>query len=72
MKTLKSCLMLGIIAAGVSSCGTSSLYLESFAPEESGLNLVKITDESNNSVLAGGTRAYYASTNYTLTARFVM
>lgn len=38
-----SCLML-------TSCG-SKKYLESYAPEESALNLVKITDESNNSVL---------------------
>lgn len=34
------------------SCA-STLYMEASAPEEASLNLVKITDESNNSVLAG-------------------
>ncbi len=38
----------------LSSCGTTTVaYLEAYAPEESSLNLVKITDESNNAVLAG-------------------
>lgn len=38
------------------SCGSSrsTAYLETFTPEESGLNLVKITDEASNTILAGG------------------
>ena len=35
-----------------SSCFTSKKFLESYAPEESSLNLVKITDESKNTVVA--------------------
>ena len=39
------------------SCGSSRpvAYLEAFTPEESGLNLVKLTDESANNVIAGAT-----------------
>ena len=46
----------------LASCGSSKVYLETFAPEESSLNMVKITNESNNSVVAGtsvGVNAYY-------------
>lgn len=48
----------------LTSCG-SKQYLESYAPEESSLNLVKITDEANNSVLGGmSTYAYsFAKSN---------
>ncbi len=40
------------------SCGPKvpkQLYLNTFSPEESGLNLVKITDEAAGSVIAGST-----------------
>ena len=53
-------------AAILTSCVTpqvvAPLYLDSFAPEEAALNLVKITDESNNSVVAG--RATNLSNSY--------
>lgn len=34
------------------SCGTEKIFLDLFSPEESGLNLVKITDEAAGSVIA--------------------
>lgn len=50
----KSLFYCAIASLALASCGSSNtLYLETFAPEESGLNLVKITDETNNSVVAG-------------------
>lgn len=69
MKKIKSIgLLLGVtaISINISSCSTQQ-YLEAYAPEESGLNVVKITDEANNSVLGitgGGsffTKNYVAS-----------
>ena len=39
-----------LCVASLSACG-SSKYLDMFAPEESGLNVMKITDESSNSVI---------------------
>lgn len=43
----------GLLA--LASCGTSTnLYLEAYSPEESSLNIVKITDEANNTVVAPG------------------
>lgn len=50
-----------IIAALTTSCGTTGTYMETFAPEESALNLVKITDESSNTVLAGTTGNFQAA-----------
>jgi len=42
------------------ACGLPvvAAYMEAFAPEENALNLVKITDESNNSVVASGPLNY--------------
>ncbi len=37
---------------------TSTLYLESYSPEESSLNMVKITDESTTPVIAGSSSNY--------------
>lgn len=54
MKLLNVLLSAGVITTVV-SCGSSKgVYMETSSPEEIGLNLVKVTDESNNSVLAGG------------------
>ena len=39
-----------LCVASLSACG-SSKYLDMYAPEESGLNVMKITDESSNSVI---------------------
>lgn len=39
------------------SCTATKKYLESYAPEEGGLNVQKITDESSNTVLGPGTYA---------------
>lgn len=52
MKKSNFFLIAAFAAVALSSCGGSKLYMEAFAPEESGLNLVKITDEANNSVVA--------------------
>ena len=48
LTTAAACLLLA-------SCGTTQLYLDTYVPEESGLNLVKVTDETSNSVIAGST-----------------
>lgn len=37
----------------LASCATKNAYLEVFTPEESGLNLVKLTEESASNVIAG-------------------
>lgn len=53
---------MGMAVAMLSSCGGLKLFLEAYAPEESSLNLVKITDESTNSVLSAAIEYY--SGNY--------
>ena len=56
----------------LSSCGTTQkLYMETFAPEEVALNLVKITDESNNSVIAGSIGYYNSYQDYAVTSQGV-
>ena len=40
------------------SCGTPK-YMANYAPEESGLNLMKITDETANTVLGNKSNTYY-------------
>lgn len=54
------------IGLSIVSCGTQkeALYLELFSPEESGLNLVKITDEANGSVVAGEAGPLRYGVNY--------
>lgn len=51
-----------VIAVGgmivISSCG-SKTYTAAFSPEETGLNVVKITDESKNTVLGPSVGGYY-------------
>ena len=49
------------ITALMTTCGSAKTYMDTFAPEESALNLVKITDESSNSVLAGTAGNFQAS-----------
>lgn len=56
--------MSGIAILLLSSCGGTKLYLDTFAPEESALNLVKITDETSNSVLMAAIEYYNYSSNY--------
>jgi len=47
------------------SCGSSKpIFLDMFSPEESGLNLVKITDEAAGSVLAGSSGRLVPGVNY--------
>lgn len=69
-KYFSLCYLFAASAAILSSCYTTqSLYLETFAPEEAALNLVKITEESNNSVMAPSMSAYDAYyTDYALTS----
>lgn len=52
-------LYLSILVTLVSSCATVT-YLESYSPEESGLNLMKITDENQTTI--AGQNASYIST----------
>lgn len=69
MKTEFKVLGFAAVSALLTSCGSIKVsnYLEAFTPEESGLNLVKLTDESTNSIIAGNAtkepslanRAYY-------------
>lgn len=64
-KIFKSLVALSLGGILLTSCGAQQgLYLESFAPEEGSLNLVKITDENNNSVVAGGISSFNAMWNY--------
>lgn len=42
--------MLVTASVALASCGSSKKYLETYAPEESGLNVMKITDEASTSV----------------------
>lgn len=58
MKKIQLFAAAGMIAALTASCGSSKGYLDNFSPEESALNLVKITDESTNTVLAGSVSNY--------------
>lgn len=44
-------------AAFMSSCGSSKSAIDYAAPEEQGLNIQKITDETSNSVLGSGTES---------------
>ena len=55
------------IALTLSSCGSQKIFLDMFSPEESGLNLVKITDEAAGSVIAGSTGRLVPGTNYVTT-----
>ena len=61
MKTTKN-LILGLAAIFAVSCGTTTTvaYLENYSPEESGLAMMKITDE-NQSVIAGLNTGTYAT-----------
>lgn len=53
MKTKQLSIIGGSILL-LASCASSQVtYLEFYSPEESSLNMVKITDETNNSVVAG-------------------
>ena len=66
MKT-NNLLLMGITTVMLASCGsTQNLFLEAYAPEETALNLVKITDETNNSVCTARVLAYYG--NYATSA----
>ncbi len=67
MKT-KSIILAGLSTMMLASCGTvGPTFTEAFTPEESALNLVKITDESNNSVVSGVITTYYG--NYALSTQ---
>lgn len=59
--------LIGLLA----SCGGAKtiVYMDTYAPEEGALNLVKVTDEANNSVIAGGSFKASPYANYTLNAQ---
>lgn len=59
---MKKLIFAAATVATLASCGSQKPFLEAFAPEESALNLVKITDEGNN-VVMGPTMVYYADAN---------
>lgn len=71
MKKTKTFLHIAVITSGVSlfiSCNSLKpvTYLETYAPEENSLNLVKITDEANNVVVAGSSFKASPYVNYAL------
>lgn len=68
MEKIKRFSQLALLAAVLTSCGGSKgvVYMEQFSPEESGLNLVKITDEANGSVIAGATGPLNSNVQYSL------
>ena len=78
MKTEFKVLGFAAVSALLASCGSIKVsnYLEAFTPEESGLNLVKLTDESTNSIIAGNAtkepslanRAYYKNWSWAYSA----
>ena len=53
---MKKLFMLAIAAMFIVSCGVAkkSTFLETYSPEESGLNMMKITDENSNTILGSG------------------
>ena len=74
MKRNKTLLHIAVATSSIcllSSCfGTKTVtYLETYAPEESSLNLVKITDEANNAVVAGSSFKANPYTNYALSTQ---
>lgn len=68
MKKIRKFIAGAGMACLLASCGGTKavVYMEAYAPEESGLNLVKVTDEANNTVVAGSSFKPNAYTNYTL------
>ena len=63
----KTSILVGIVVTlTLMSCGSSkeALYLELFSPEESGLNLVKVTDEASGTVIAGSSGKLNPYRNY--------
>lgn len=63
----KSSFLVSIVATvTLMSCNSTKevLYLDMFSPEESGLNLVKITEETTGTVVAGASGKLSAFTNY--------
>lgn len=78
MKTSVKVLGFAVASALLTSCGSSKVanFLEAFTPEESGLNLVKLTDESTNSIISGNAtkepswanRAYYKNSSWAYSA----
>lgn len=64
MKTIKNIPVYLSFISIFSSCMSTKIYMETYAPEESSLNLVKVTDEANNSVVAGTSFRYNPYINY--------
>lgn len=66
MKNIFKFIIWGTITFVLASCASRKfVYMENFSPEESGLNLVKITDESAGSVLSGASKSMLSYTTYT-------
>lgn len=59
------------MASLLSSCGgmKNVAYMETYSPEESSLNLVKVTDEANNTVVAGNSFRSNPYVNYTMSTQ---
>ena len=76
MKTSVKVLGFAAVSVLLASCGSGKYYHEAFTPEESGLNLVKLTDESTNSITSGPStkepvrvnRAYYKNSSWAYSA----
>ncbi len=65
MKQFRNLFIITGVAMALVSCKSKFIYLDTFAPEESSLNIVKITQEENSTVLAGASdRTYYSGSQY--------
>lgn len=62
--TFSNHLILTLLILLASCSSPKNLYLELASPEESGLNLVKITDEANGNVIGGASGTLNPSVNY--------
>lgn len=69
MKKITVPFVMSLAIAAITSCSPKieqQIYLELYSPEESGLNLVKITDESVGSVIGGTVNSLISGRNYTM------
>ena len=55
--------LLSLVSCGAPKTISQTTYLEAFAPEESGLNLLKITDEGMTTVVGNGVTFYHSGDN---------
>lgn len=67
---MKRFFILSALALLLTSCGVTKDFLESYSPEENGLNMMKITDENNSSILGSSSTLYNVKKAAVNMARF--